>query len=448
MARAHPQSPAGPRIEWAPAVQADHINALYNRGSTLMGRKQFEEALRVFELVLAHEPNHLGALNDCGGVLARLGRPDAAIACYDRALALAPQTAELHINKGTALRAQNRLEQALAMFAAAARIAPARAEAHYNASLVRLSLGDFAAGWKDYEWRWRKADWASRRRDFPAPLWLGREVIAGKTILLHAEQGFGDTIQFVRYVPLVARRGARVILEVQPALKELLGGIDGATSLVANGEKLPPFELRCPLMSLPLAFATNLATIPADFPYLRAAPERVAKWRELLPNSGRLRVGVCWAGSSAHLNDHNRSIPLERFAAILSVPHVDFVSLQTEVDDAHVAVLRQHGVAELARHVQDFADTAAVVATLDLIIAVDTSVAHLAGALGKAVALLLPFAPDFRWLLDRTDSPWYPTMRLFRQSAIGDWDAALARLRSELAAVARRRVEQAATARG
>ena len=198
---------------------------------------------------------------------------------------------------------------------------------------------------------------------------------------------------------------------------------------------------------MPLAFGTELATIPSSVPYIRADEGRIAKWRARLPQNGRLRIGICWAGGSLHLNDRNRSIPLERFAALLSVPGLDFVSLQKEVSETQSAILRDHGVAQLGQDFDDFADTAAVMAMLDLVITVDTSVAHLAGAMGKATGLLVPFAPDFRWMLDRTDSPWYPTMRLFRQSAIGDWDAPLARIRSELAGVAGRALSQA-TARG
>jgi ADP-heptose:LPS heptosyltransferase len=208
--------------------------------------------------------------------------------------------------------------------------------------------------------------------------------------------------------------------------------------VIARGETPPPFDCHCPLLSLPLAFGTELATIPANIPYLRPHAERVAQWRPRLPDNGRLRVGICWAGSKDHLNDRNRSMPLDRFATLLSVPNLDFICIQKEVGAADAAVLDQHGVLQLGREFDDFADTAAVVATLDLLVSVDTSVAHLAGAMGKPVALLVPFSPDFRWLLYRTDSPWYPSMRLFRQTAIGDWSGPLEKLRAELEAVAQR----------
>jgi ADP-heptose:LPS heptosyltransferase len=206
---------------------------------------------------------------------------------------------------------------------------------------------------------------------------------------------------------------------------------------------VPPIDFYCPLLSLPLAFKTELATVPANIPYVRPNSDRLSKWRDRLVTNGRLRIGICWAGSNIHLNDRNRSIPFERFATLLLVPGVDFVSLQKDVVGAEAAILRAHGVHQLGQEFSDFADTAAVVSMLDIVITVDTSVAHLAGAMAKAVAVLLPFSPDFRWMLDRTDSPWYPTMRLFRQASIGDWDGPLERLRQELFAAASRRVKPA-----
>jgi tetratricopeptide (TPR) repeat protein len=422
--------------------RAERLDALKDRAAALTRAKHYEEALAAYEAVLALAPGDAGALNECGGLQARLGRPQAALQYYQRALDRAPKSATLLINKGTALCALTRYHEALASFCAATAIEPDRAEAHYNAGLVRLRLGDFENGWRDYEWRWRKADWADKRRNFAAPLWLGTELVERKTILLHAEQGFGDTIQFARYVPLVARRGATVVLECQPELKNLLRDIGGAAQVIGRGEVLPAFDRHCPLLSLPLAFAGEAALLaPANVPYLRPQAERAAKWRERLPANGRLRVGVCWAGNSAHLNDRNRSIPLERFAALFTVPDVEFVSLQKDVGEAQAAILRERSVVALGRELADFADTAAVLAMLDLVISVDTSVAHLAGAMGKATALLLPFAPDWRWMLDRTDTPWYPTARLYRQEAIGDWDGPLARLGRELSEVACRRAK-------
>jgi hypothetical protein len=421
------------------AARTHHISTLSDRADALVRLNRYQEALAAFELVRAQEPNHLHALNESGALQVQLGRPEAALAYYDRALAIAPNVVELHINRGTALRALNRFDSALASFAAAAAIDSGRAEAHYNASLVRLCLGEFKAGWKGYEWRWRKADWVEKRRQFIAPLWLGNEPIAGKTMLLCAEQGFGDTIQFARYASLAAAHGAKVVLAVQPALKALLASVPGVAQVVGDGEALPGFDLYCPLLSLPSAFETELATIPANVPYIRPFEERVTKWRERLPQNGRLHVGICWAGNSVHLNDRQRSIALERFAKLLSVSGVDYISLQKEVSATEATILREHSVNQLGQEFQDFSDTAAVISMLDLIITVDTSIAHLAGAMSKAVALLVPFSPDWRWMLDRTDSPWYPTMRLIRQSAIGDWNGPIKRVHQELSAIAARR---------
>jgi tetratricopeptide (TPR) repeat protein len=414
---------------------ADYVHALKNRAASLKSLARNEEALAGYEAILATKPDNIDALNECGGLHVRLGRPGAAVACYDKALAVAPRAVELHVNKGGALVASNRFEEALQSFAAAAAIDPECAEAHHRASLIRLRLGEFKRGWRDYEWRWRT--WGTqKRREVAAPLWLGDQPIEGKTILLLAEQGFGDTINFVRYASAVAALGATVILDVPSPLKEIAASVPGVSSVLDDGEPVPPVDCYCPLLSLPLAFQTEIETIPANIPYIRSSEERVAKWRDRLPQNGRLRIGLCWAGSNAHLNDHNRSIAIKHFAQIFSLPNLDFICVQKEVDALQAAILHRHHVVQLGREFENFADTAAVVAQLDLLISVDTSVAHLAGAMGKAVALLLPFPAEWRWLLDRTDSPWYPTMRLFRQTATGDWYGPFERLYQELGAVA------------
>ena len=273
--------------------------------------------------ILAANPDDIDALNECGGLHVRLGRPGAAVACYDKALAVAPREVELHVNKGSALAALNRFEEALQSFAAAAAINPECAEAHHRASLIRLRLGEFKRGWRDYEWRWRTRR-TQKRRQVAAPLWLGDQPIQGKTILLLAEQGFGDTINFVRYASAVAALGATVILDVPSSLQEIAASVPGVSSVLDDGEPVPPVDCYCPLLSLPLAFQTEIETIPANIPYIRSSKERVAKWRDRLPQNGRLRIGLCWAGSNAHLNDHNRSIALDRFAQIFSLPNLRF----------------------------------------------------------------------------------------------------------------------------
>jgi hypothetical protein len=290
-------------------------------------------------------------------------------------------------------------------------------------------MGRFGEGWRDYESRWKTE--AFQRRDFVQPLWMGTEPLDGRTILLHAEQGLGDTLQFVRYAPLLARSGAKVVLEVQPALLSLLSEIDGIAA-IPQGEKLPPFDLHCPLMSLPLAFGTELDSIPAEIPYLRVSADRASKWRERLGERRVPRIGIAWAGSAAHKNNRRRSIALERFVPLFAVDGVELVSLQKELSPADAGMLAEHGALQLGEELGDFADTAAVISLLDLVVSVDTSVVHLAGAIGRPVWALIPFAPDFRWMLAREDSPWYPTVRLFRQPQLSDWDSVLERVRVEL----------------
>jgi tetratricopeptide (TPR) repeat protein len=414
-------------------IDPDHFEALHSRGNALYNLKCFDAALADYERVLALRPNDLDVLNNRGGSLVGLGRPDEALGSYDRALRIAPKSPVLLINKGHVLADQHEFEPALSNYAEAAATETMRPEAKWCESLVRLRLGQFAQGWRDFEWRWQQTSWVPQRRNFTEPLWLGREPLAGRTILLHAEQGFGDTLQFVRYAKRVSDLGATVLLEVQAPLKRLLSDIEGIAQVLARGEPLPRFDLHCPLMSLPLAFGTALSTIPADIPYLRAPADRVARWHARLGERRSLRVGIAWAGSSLHKNNHQRSIALSRFAALLAASGIEFVNIQKDITPADAAALRGHAnLIQISDELRDFADTAAVISLLDLVVSADTSVVHLAGALGRPVWVLLPFSPDFRWLLGREDSPWYPTARLFRQPRFGDWESVLARVRDEL----------------
>jgi tetratricopeptide (TPR) repeat protein len=432
-------------IALAPNLSAAH----HNRGSMLAELGRNEEALASFERALSLAPttaDRIEALANRGQVLIRLDRPEAVLANYDALLALAPDRAgvaasdiaEAHVNRGNAFVALNRMEEALTCFTAAAALSPRHAAANFNEGLTRLCLGDFRGGWKKYEHRWEIEQYKATRPDYPRPLWHGESDIGRKTILLCAEQGMGDVLQFVRYAPLVAALGAKVLLGVHPPLTRLLESVSGVSQVIPDGGTLPDFDLYCPLLSLPLALGTELATIPAKVPYVRADEARVAKWRDRLPSNGRLRIGLCWAGTSKHINNRNRSIPLSQFVKLLAIPGLDFVCLQKEIAETDASILRDHGVVQFGEELEDFSDTAAVMTMLDLVITVDTAVAHLAGAMGKATAVLIPFAPDFRWLRERTDSPWYPTLRLFRQSVIGDWHTPLDRLHQELGAVAAR----------
>jgi tetratricopeptide (TPR) repeat protein len=422
-------------VSWGRALEIDpgHCEALRSRGNALYGLKRFDAALSDYDRVLLLQPGNLDVLNNRGGALAGLGRLDEALDSYDRALKIAPDLPVLLINKGNVLADQHNFEQALSSYAQAAATDAMRAEAVWCQSLVRLRLGQFARGWREFEWRWQQRSWAPQRRNFIQRLWLGREPLAGRTILLHAEQGFGDTLQFVRYAKLVAGRGPIVLLEVQPPLKSLLSNVDGVAQTFARGELLPNFDLHCPLMSLPLALGTTLDSIPAEVPYLQAPPDRLARWRDRLGDKRRLRVGIAWAGSALHKNDHQRSIALDRFGALLATSDIEFVSLQKEMVAADALALSgRANVIQIGDELDNFADTAAVISLLDLVITADTSIAHLAGALARPVWVLVAFAPDFRWLLNREDSPWYPTARLFRQPRPGDWKSVIGRVQDDL----------------
>jgi tetratricopeptide (TPR) repeat protein len=406
-----------------------------SRGVVLLELGRPRQALEEFDHALGVDPGHLDALGNRGNTLFKLNHPVEALAIYDRVLKLQPENAQLWTNRAIALRRLERPHEALisAMRALAAK--PDFQPARFVDSTVRLYLGDFAAGWQGYEWRWGGA-FGPHRRKLAVPLWLGKETLDGKTILLHAEQGFGDTIQFVRYAPLLAERGARVILEVQPPLVPLLSGMPGIATVLPRKAPLPPFDFHCPLLSLPLGFGTALATIPASVPYIAPPKDKVAFWRARLP-PGRPLVGVAWAGERAHDNDLNRSMRFEMLEPLFDVPNVQFVSLQHDVREEDVPLLRQRAdILQIGQEFADFADTAGAIACLDAVISVDTAVAHLSGAMGTPLFVLLPFAADFRWLRERTDSPWYPTARLYRQRQFGDWSDAVGALAQDLSLAA------------
>lgn len=419
--------------ERALAMRPDFAYGYNNRGNALHALGRHDEALVCFERALALDPGYTEAHNNRGNALLELNRPAEALADYDSAVALKPFAFAL-VNRGSALRYLDRNDEALASFDQAIALEPELPEAHWNKALLCLSLGDYARGWPAYEWRWRGATELTPR-GFAPPQWQGED-IAGKTILLHAEQGYGDSIQFLRYLPLVAAKGARIILEIPESLMPLVGERAGLTML-ARGAALPPFDVHCPLMSLALAFGTTLDTVPAQVPYLSVPPERLDRWRARLPRSGRPRVGLTWSGKPSHKNDHNRTLALAQLGPLLTMPGIDFFSLQREYRDADLALFGQFpAFTRLDKHFNDFADTAAAIEQCDLVIAVDTAVAHLAGSLGKPLWLLLSHIQDWRWLLAREDSPWYPSARLFRQPCIGDWDSVIDRLGKELAAFA------------
>jgi tetratricopeptide (TPR) repeat protein len=417
------------RYEAAHAIAPNDPDSLNGRGVALLRLGRDAQALASFAQALALSSGHIDALGNHGNLLLKLNRPLEAIASYDAGLRLAPDHARLLTNRAVALRRLDRPHEALLNLNRALAARADFAEARFVESLVKLSLGDFA-GWSGYETRWATAALAPHHRRFAPPLWRGEE-LAGKTILLHAEQGYGDTIQFVRYAPQVCARGARVILEVQRELARLLYAFDNLT-VIAHGDPLPDFDLHCPLMSLPLAFGTNLATIPAGIPYIAPPAADVGEWRARL-RGRKPTIGLAWAGDPWHKNDGNRSLRLAMLRDLLELPNVELVSLQQEICAEDVEVLRAHpGCIKICGPFRDFAETAAVIAALDAVVAVDTAVAHLAGAMGKPLYLLLPFGADFRWLRERSDSPWYPTAHLFRQHAFNDWSRPIGSVRQYL----------------
>ncbi|WP_186343222.1 glycosyltransferase family 9 protein [Allochromatium palmeri] len=342
------------------------------------------------------------------------------------AIELDTNSAVAYYNRGLAYSRLNRCQEGLRDNLRAIELQPDYADAHWNTALNCLLLGDYAAGWRHYEWRWRRTG-AGPQHYAERPLWTGSESLAGKTILLHAEQGIGDTIQFSRYVPMVAARGARVLLEVYPAVAPLFTRLPGVAEILIRGEQdsTATFDYQAPLLTLPLAFGTTMESIPTDSPYLHPHPSRLRQWREILGARTHPRIGLSWSGNPSHRHDQERSIPLAQLASLL-IPDGEFFSLQRDVRPEDKAVLAEH---EELRHfgeqLRDFSHTAALIAHMDLVISVDTAVAHLAGAMGKPTWVLLPFHPDWRWLLERHDSPWYPSLRVFRQPLRDDWATVL-----------------------
>ncbi|WP_299532713.1 tetratricopeptide repeat protein [uncultured Herbaspirillum sp.] len=431
--------------ERAVALRPDFIEAWFNLGNACKDSYQFEEALRAFDRALAVQPDFFEAQSNRGFVLFKMQRPEEALEAYDRALALSDSSPDLWFNRASTLEQLSRFSEASQSYQRARELSPETHSAQWNDALLKLRLGDFAKGWPAYESRWKTAQMRTQVRQFLEPLWLGLQPLRGKTILIHAEQGFGDTLQFVRYLPRVAGLGARVILEVQPALKRLLAGVPGAAEVIGSDQDTrPAFDYHCPLMSLPLACKSfSEADIPRA-PYLLPESEAWAAWLQRLPHNRALRVGLVWAGSSAQTHpdavriDSERSLPFSALAPLVELAHehaqLEFYSLQ--VGQAALEQLHAHPLAsqvqDCAGALHDFADTSGLLANLDLLISVDTAVCHLAGALGKPVWLLNRANTCWRWQLERSDTPWYPTMRLFRQRQTGDWSEVIAEVRSAL----------------
>jgi tetratricopeptide (TPR) repeat protein len=411
-------------------IKADYAEAHCNRGNVLYQQGQFDAARAAYERAIALKADYPEAHFNLAHLLRQSGEPAAALASFDRAVAIRCDYAEAHFNRGVVLKELQRLDEALASYDRAITIKRDFAEAHLSRAIAHLLRGDLTRGWHEYEWRWKNPggpDGATERR-FPQPLWIGKGPIAARTILVHSEQGLGDTLQFCRYTKLLADLGARVVLEAQAPLVALLGRLEGVSKIVARGDPLPPFDCHCPLLSLPLAFRTTLETIPSRIPYLRSDADKTARWEARLGAKSRPRIGLVWSGNPRQSNDDNRSIRLAEWAPLLSADF-EWVSLQKEVREVDRGFLRDSpAILDFAGDLNDFGDTASLCECLDLVISVDTSVAHLSAAMGKRTWVLLSFNADWRWLLQRDDSPWYPTARLFRQRAAGDWPDVLERV--------------------
>jgi tetratricopeptide (TPR) repeat protein len=416
--------------ERAIALQPDYA-AAHNALGTLLAKDDPEQALAAFRRAVAASPAYADAYNNMGIALQALGRYEEAVASYRQALAIKPDNADAYNNLGLALRSLNRHAEALGCFEIAQAIKPDHVDAQLGEGLVRLALGDYAAGWRKYVWRHLTANFSHGKKRPAQPLWLGNWDISGKTLLLHGEQGLGDTIMFARYVPQVAQRGAKIILAVQRPLAALMSTLAGVTTVRAQGEPVPPFDGFCPLPTLPLAFQTKVETIPTDVPYLSAPADRVAKWRPIMEALPRPRIGLMWAGAVSPI--YRRSIPLRLLLPLLQSREFGFVALQKEVPDEDAPLLDSTGMATfLGERQADLADAAAMISLLDLVITIDTSVAHVAGAMGKPTWVMLPFSSDWRWFLGRADTPWYPTARLFRQPTPGDWESVVTQVATAL----------------
>lgn len=419
--------------EQAIAIRPSYADALNNCGVALREAKRFSEAVARYDRAIALRPDYAEAYSNRGVALKDLQQFDEAVASYDRAIAINPKYAEACSNKGNTLLEMAQFEAAVASYDQAISIKPDYAEAYWNKSLILLLQGNYKAGWEHYEWRWANEKIGLNPRVFDQPLWRGEEELEGKVILLHAEQGLGDSIQFCRYAALLRNCGAKVLIEVHQPLVALLKGLDGVSDVVETGFPLPAFDYHCPMLSLPIAFKTDLSNIPNATPYLSSSVEKREYFSSKLGIKKLLRVGLVWSGSAIHTNDSNRSLKLADLIDILPTD-CEYISLQKEVRAVDVDVLGNSSIKNFSADIANFTDTAALCDLMDVIISVDTSVAHLAGALGKPTWVLLPHIPDWRWLLDREDSPWYPNMRLFRQGGSKNWTPVLQKLAENLKA--------------
>ncbi|MCA6312834.1 tetratricopeptide repeat-containing glycosyltransferase family protein [Phenylobacterium sp.] len=417
-------------LDRAVALDPSDAIALNNRGNVLLDLGRLEEALAGFDRAIALRSDLVDAHLNRGNALAKLHRLEEALECIDGVLAIEPQRAAAHANRGAVLQELRRLDEAIAAYDRAIELKPDFAGAKFNKALALLLDGRFDEGWPLYECRVVQG-----MLSLPKPAWLGGKEIRGRTVLLHSEQGLGDTLQFCRYAALVKEMQARVILRVPSPLVGFVSTLQGVDAVVSESDALPEFDEHCPLLSLPLAFRTRLDTIPAPSPYLSSRADRRQFWSRRLGAANGLRVGLAWSGNWNSISSYNRFLSVADLTAHLPKGPT-YVGLQKEVRPIDLEALANSQVLFLGDEIRDFEDTAALCDLLDLVITVDTSLAHVSGALARPTWVLLSKVPDWRWMLDRPDSPWYPTARLYRQSVMGRWDSVLEQVAEDLTRLA------------
>ena len=407
-----------------------------NIGNVYLEQRHFKKALEFYEKAISLDRNYAEAYSNKGNALQELNKYSEAIASYDLAIQLDPMDVKAYVNKGNAFLEGGQLESAIQSYDDAIRLRPDHYLAYWHKSLALLLNGKLEEGFSLYESRWgsgQEFEFSGVRRGFTQALWLGAESLQGKTILIYCEQGLGDALHFARYVERVAQLGAKVIFEAPKSLVEIFRSLSGISQIIIKGDQLPEFDFYCPLMSLPLAFKTNLESIPSKPAYYKADPNKVMKWAEKLGPKTRPRIGIAWSSVSNFKNDAKRSLQLSEFIKALPAEGCDYICLQKEIKDCDRATLEAHkNIHFFGEDLQDFGDTAALIECVDLVISTCTSVPHLSASLGKETWVLLSFIPDWRWLLDRGDSPWYPSVKLFRQEKLNDWDGVLARVKGSL----------------
>ena len=413
----------------------NQIEIITTLGIVLLQQGRSEAGFQQLKKSLSLNPNQPAALYNMAVELQKLTRLDEALACYNQTLRLNPNDINALINRGNTLKDLKKYTEAIDSFARALALEPNIPSAHWNKALTHILLGEYEKGWKEYEWGWQCGE-RGKPRQYSQPTWLGDAHIAGKTLLVHAEQGFGDLIQFCRYVPMLENLGVKVILEAPASLVKLMGSLSPSLTVIKAGETLPAFDVVCPVMSLPLALKTTLETIPSSTPYLSVSDAKKQYWQAKLGAKTKPRVGIVWSGSMTNQIDNNlcarRNIPLAQLKPLFDLPF-EFHVLQKDIRPEDKPTLES--LAQLYCHqdeLQDFADTATIIQEMDLVISVCTSVAHLSGALGHQTWVLLPYSADYRWMTNEHESPWYPSVQLIRSEKIGDWSDVVQQVREKL----------------